>query len=255
MHYGPVEEECRSEYAHLRIRKKGTTVSLFSVPENGDPVVESRLDIERPHLLTHDYLRCMFFSYLIRPRQERVAIIGLGGGAMVHFLRRYDPDVRIDAIEIDPVMVRIAQTHFNVRGGEKINVVTADGLEFLSHTESRYDTIYLDAFLRVSENTDDAGVPRDMRTLRFYRQAQEKLKPGGLMVFNLNPHDSLQDDVETLREAFAWIRGFPLGKEQGMVVLASSLDYTATNLPAAAREIDRRFQAGFSFEELLQRWG
>jgi spermidine synthase len=60
---------------------------------------------------------------------------------MIHFLRHADPAVRIDAVEIDPLVVKLADEFFSVRTGENVNVIVADGLKFIAETEKQYDVI------------------------------------------------------------------------------------------------------------------
>lgn len=79
--------------------------------DSGQEAVETKVDLEKPHELLAPYSHCMFLSYVFRPKQENVLIVGLGGGAMVHFLRHYDPQVKIDVVEIDAVVVGIADQY------------------------------------------------------------------------------------------------------------------------------------------------
>ena len=80
------------------------------------------------------YCRTLFASYLLQPRQQRVLIVGLGGGAMVHFLKHYDPEVKVDALEIDPVVVEVADRYFDVRSEGNVNIITTDGVKYLEQT-------------------------------------------------------------------------------------------------------------------------
>ena len=96
--------------------------------------LESRIDLKRPDVLQFEYLKHLFTSYLFRDPQQDVLIIGLGGGGMIHFLRHADPGVRIDAVEIDPLVVQLADKYFGVRSGENVNIITADGLKFIAET-------------------------------------------------------------------------------------------------------------------------
>jgi spermidine synthase len=63
----------------------------------------------------------------------------------------------------------------------------------------------MDAFLKPSEETDGTGAPLALRTQQFYKQMQEKLKPGGLVAFNLNPHEELADDIRAIAGSFPQI--------------------------------------------------
>ncbi len=248
---GAVELDIRSEYSHIRLRRKGSVRTLVFVREGGVEAVESQVDLRRPFELLVPYTQTMFVSYLFQPQPERVLLVGLGGGAMVHFLRHYDPKVQIDVVEIDPTVVKIAQEYFGIRPGEGLNIVTADGYEYLGRTEMRYDVIYLDAFLKPSAETDETGLPLRLKTVRFYRMVQEKLRPGGVVVLNLNQHPTLREDIETLRRSFAQVYAFRVGTGN-MVLVGSpaSQRLDRAELRTRAAELDRRFQTGTLFRQM-----
>lgn len=252
---GRLEYEGRSAYSHVCVRLKDDVRSLLFVRDSGEEVLETKLNLRKPFVLQFEYLRHLFASYLFRDRQADVLIVGLGGGGMVHFLRRYDPQVRIDAVEIDPLVVSLAEKYFGVRSGENVNIVTGDGLKFIARGEKTYDVIYMDAFLKPSADTDTTGAPLELRTRQFYQQVQRRLKPGGLAMFNLNPHEGLEADVQGIREAFPQTYEFLLPPGQGMVV-AASMD--AKRLPAKelvrrGKELERRFEGAVRFADMPKR--
>jgi len=250
---GVLETEVKSEFSRIRVRRQGNIRTLLFVRDSGEEVVESMLNVKKPHDLLVPYQRYMFASYLFQPKQEHVLLVGLGGGGMVHFLKHYDPDVRVDAVEIDPAIVKIAEGYFGVRSGGNVNIVTADGLRYLEKTDQRYDVIYLDAFLKPAPDTDPTGMPLRLKTLRFYKDIQGKLKPEGLVVFNLNPHEGIDADIKTIRSAFPQVYVFRIGETNVVVVgsLAQQREQAAA-LKARAQQADHRFKAAFSFAEMLK---
>lgn len=252
---GELELDVQSEYSRILIRRHSTLRSMLFVRDNGEEVLESQIDLRRPHVLQFEYLRYMFASYLLRDQQQDVLIVGLGGGGMVHFLRRIDPNVRIEAVEIDPEVVRLADKYFNVRSEGNVKVATADGFKFIADAKKPYDVIYMDAFLKPSADTDGTGAPLALRTRQFYEQMQSKLKPGGSVVFNLNPHPQLADDVKAIAEAFPQTYVFPLSQFGGAVVVASTAAerVDAKALVRKGKELDRRFKTDLSFQEMARR--
>ena len=174
---------------------------------------------------------------------------------MIHFLQQYDPSVHIDAIEIDPVVVEIAEKYFGVGPQDNVNVVTADGFDYLRNTESIYDVIFMDAFLKPSAETDSTGVPLRLRTQRFYRDIQTKLRPGGMVMFNINPHSKISQDVQAIRDAFPQTYVFPLPRSNGLVVAGSTASRRVRNstLTRNAVRLDRRFKTNFSFQNMVRR--
>jgi len=252
---GVLEFEGRSPYSHVCIRRQGDVRSLMFVRDSGEEAMETRIDLRRPTVLQFEYLRHLFASYLFRDRQSDVLIVGLGGGGMVHFLRRYDPAVRIDAVEIDPLVVDLADKYFGVRSGENVRVVTDDALKFIAAGEKKYDVIYMDAFLKPSADTDSTGAPKELRTQRFYEQLQSRLKPGALVMFNLNPHEGLGADMDGIRAAFAQAYEFVLPHGEGVVVAASTAAQRVPReeLLRRGRELESRFQGSVRFAEMPKR--
>jgi spermidine synthase len=252
---GAVVHEERSEFSRIKIRQSKNERALWFVRDNGDEVIESIVDIAKPHNLLVTYTKFMFTSYLVRPKQEKVLIVGLGGGSMVHFLRKYDPDCKVDVVEIDPVIVKVADKYFGVKSGGNVNIITQDAFAFFKNTENRYDVIYMDAFLKPSDKTDSTGVPLRLKTIMFYKDLQKKLTPDGMVVFNINPHDDLSDDLKNIKEAFAQSYFFELPNYGGIVAIGSTAAkrVSVEAQLAEATAIDRRWNASYSFRDMVRR--
>ncbi len=247
--------ETRTPYSHIRIRDRERVRYLLFVRDSGQEVIETGIDLDAPHRLQVPYTRYMFASFLFRPKPKRVLIVGLGGGAMVRFLNHVFPDTHVDAVEIDPVVVRVAEEYFGTRPGPRTRIVTEDAFVFFERSEETYDVIYMDAFLKPGGDTDATGVPLHLKTLAFYRQIQDRLADRGLVVFNLNPHPGLQADLRTIREAFSQIYIFPVPDRHNTAVVATleKRRRGRGELEAAGARLDARVDAGFSFEEMARR--
>jgi spermidine synthase len=245
----------RYQRHQFRIRKKNKTYILSFIRDNGREAVESAVNMHRPYDLLVPYTRFMFLSYVFKPNPQKVAIIGLGGGAMVHFLKHYDAGVQVDVVELLPAIVKAADTHFGIRGEGNVNIVTADAFDYLRKTDANYDVIYMDAFLTPSRATDSTGAPLALRTVRFYKAIQEKLTREGLVVFNLNRHATVALDITNIREAFPQTYVFELPNAPGSVVVVGTMSQTRMlpeTIHAAAGELDRRLNASFSFQEIAR---
>jgi spermidine synthase len=252
---GQLEHAVDSDFSRIRIRRQGSVRSMLFERDTGEEVLESQIDVRRPHELRFEYLKYLFTTYLLKNPQQDVLIVGLGGGGMIHFLRQLDPKIRIDAVEIDPVVVELAEKYFGVRSEGGVTIATADGFKFIAETKKKYDAIYMDAFLKPSEATDGTGAPLALRTEQFYKQLQEKLKPGGVVAFNLNPHEQLEADVRAIAAAFPQTYVFPLSRYAGAVVVGSTEAERVGHVELATRGrgLDRQYKSSLWFEEMARR--
>jgi SAM-dependent methyltransferase len=116
------------------------------------------------------------------PRQPRnVAVVGLGAGTTAAYGR---PGDRFTFYEIDKAVVRIASNprYFTFLHDSKaaVGIVVGDGrLQLATAPDSSYDLIVLDAF------SSDA-VPVHLLTREAVQLYLRKLRPGGVIAFNLS---------------------------------------------------------------------
>jgi spermidine synthase len=172
---------------------------------------------------------------------------------MVQFLNHFFPVVRLDAVEIDPVIVRIARTHFGTRPGPRTRIFNEDAFDYLKRTTSRYDVIYMDAFLKPGETTDLTGVPRDLKTVAFLKSLHGKLRDNGLVVFNLNESMETPSDIQSIREAFPSVYLFRVSGSGNLIVIGSlaRAEVKAGELKRRGEALDRERDHGFSFRDLV----
>jgi spermidine synthase len=250
---GPIEHEEESAWSHIRVRRTGDVRSLTFVRDNGREAVQSRIDVAAPGALISPYAHAMFASYLYQPEPRRVLIVGLGGGAMVRFLTHHDPRVAIDAVEIDPAVVRLADEFFDVRTGGSVRIHTADGVAFVeSAPAGSYDVIFMDAFLRPSDDTDETGVPMALKTQAFFGRMRQALAPGGVVAFNVNEHDGMADDIADVAAAFDDVAIYRAPPANNRVVIASDGATTDDTLRGRIEALDARFDGALSFAGILQ---
>jgi spermidine synthase len=250
---GSLEHEETSAYSRIRVRRDGDVRALTFVRDNGQEAVQSRINLAAPHTLMSPYARGMFASYLYQPQPRRVLIVGLGGGAMVHFLTLHEPQAQIDAVEIDPAVVRLAGEYFGVRSGGNVRVHTADAVAFIETTVERYDLILMDAFLRPSGGTDATGVPAQMKTLAFLNRLKQTLAPGGVVAFNINEHATMADDIAAVRTAFGNAALYRCPPSDNKVLIATEgAPATDDEVRERVASLDARFGGALSFAETLR---
>jgi spermidine synthase len=113
------------------------------------------------------------------PADGRILFVGLGGGAMPMYARQVMPAAHIDVVEIDPVIVDVAQRWFGFVPDDRMIVHTGDGRAFIeSAAPGTYDLIVLDAF-------SDDEVPYSLTTRQFLDAVRTGLATNGVVVSNL----------------------------------------------------------------------
>lgn len=158
---------------------------------------QSAFDPARPGHEPLEYMRASLASLAyLRPR-ARVLMVGLGGGSFLRHARSLRPDLILEAVEINPVVVLAARRWLGLHGGLGVTVNVGDGRRFLAAPGAAYDLIFLDAY-------DDVDYPRALGTREFFAIVQRRLGPTGLVLANLSPnHDDRRAElVRTFRAVF-----------------------------------------------------
>ncbi len=200
------------------------------------------------------YSNVIFGSFLFKNPQKRVLVVGLGGGAMVRFLNHHFPETEVDAVEIDPVVVKLAAELFGTKPGPNTRIFTEDAILYLQRDHGKYDVIYMDAFLEPGEDTDARGIPKKLKTVEFLKGLHRQLNPGGLVAFNIAAHPELERDLESIAEAFPIVYQAVAPQTNNHVVIAlkDPVKRGPEELLMAGGALDRSHDTGFSFVELVE---
>jgi spermidine synthase len=141
---------------------------------------QSCISLKDPNYLVFDYTKMMLGALYLQPGPDKVLIIGLGGGTLPSTLSRILPKAKIDTVEIDPAVVRVAQKYFNFRTTPTVTVSEEDGRVFVKRAikkGNKYDLIMLDAF-------DHDYIPEHLLTQEFLREVKKVMTPGGVLAAN-----------------------------------------------------------------------
>lgn len=136
-----------------------------------------------------------------------ILLLGLGGGSVIKTLKDdFNYRGHITAVEIDPVIIDIAETEFEIRPTENLQIICADALEYVQQTRDQYDLIITDIFI-------DNKIPQELYELTFWKALSGLVAPSGAIL--LNTIERTAASLEPVK-AFMKKAGFGL-KEYGKV--------------------------------------
>lgn len=203
-----------------------------------------------PGHLELPYAPAAFTGLALCREPQRVLIVGLGGGTLPMFLRHYYPDATIDAVDIDPDVVRVAREYFGFKEDRRMRGIVADGRAFIEQTREPYDLIFLDAF-------GSDFVPPTLTTQEFLRAVRRAVRPDGVVVGNIWGRESnrLYDSmVRTYQETFDDLYILTVQGAGNMIVLAlpRRLNLSREDLAAQARRISTSKRFRFDLGERVE---
>ncbi len=238
----------RSLYADIYVVEQHRERSLRFGSPTGD--AQSLLNLDDPAQVPMSCLRFAAMGLAFAPSIKRLAVIGLGGGGFSMLLRRALPDAEIDAVEIDPVVVRVAREHFGLREDAQLRVHVGDGATFLQQSTVPYDLIFLDAY-----NAHD--IPEHLRTQAFFQMVRGKLTPTGVVIANVGlPRDDELRVLATLGEVFGELSCARAPDYPNLLTLGSPAPLTGSaEVAARARQLDLGRRLPFSLDEVVAHLG
>ncbi len=184
------------------------------------------------------YTQSMTAGLAYAPELKDAAIIGLGGGRTAWYHHKSVPGLDMTAVELDPAVAQIADQFFSVRDEDNFKVDVLDGRMWLAKSDRMFDIIMVDAYR-------GPFVPFHLLTHEFYALVAEHLKPGGVVVQNVEPSTMLFDSaVATIRSAFDHLVFF---EGQGNIVI---LAYNGPEKDEAELEriaAERQAEYGFRY--------
>lgn len=211
----------------------------------GSDTIQSAMRVARPNDLELAYTRSMMGFLLFNDEPRRVLLVGLGGGSLAKFIYHRLPRTCIEAIEINPEVVRVAREQFAVPADdERLRVWIGDGAAWMNEPGAAADAILVDGY-------DGESQVASLASLEFYRACRRRLAARGVLVVNLWGSDpDFHACLERVGEAFpAAVLCLPAAKPGNIIVFAlvesGSLPDAGT-LAARARALEARYGLEFS---------
>lgn len=205
-----------------------------------------------PDRLVLDYTKLMLAGLYVRPRPQRILIVGLGGGVLPRTLAKLLPEASIDTVEIDAAVVAVAKRWFlfSAGPGERVRAAVQDGRVYVKRAlraGTKYDLVFLDAY-------DHDYIPEHLLTREFLQEVRGVLAPGGAVVANTFSSSRLYDsESATYAAAFGPFLEFKASNR--IVVAANGALPTAAELRRNAAAWDAALRPfGTDSAEILRRW-
>ncbi len=144
---------------------------------------------KNPDVLKFDHYN---LPYLFGGNLENVLIVGAGAGNDAAGALRNGAQ-RVDAVEIDPLIIEIGRRLHPERpyDSERVTLINDDARSFFHQTRKRYDLIVfglLDSHT-LSSNLSNVRLDNFVYTLQSIREAKSLLKPSGVIVLIFDVRD------------------------------------------------------------------
>lgn len=183
------------EAAHVEIWDEGEHRSLWF----DDVILQTEINLNDPAVLPNPVNRAMLAHLMFDRPLQRVLLAGCGGGAIARWFHARAPEVAGDAVELSPVVARLAREYFDFpRPDTHWRLLVGDVRDHLAQRPPHYDFILVD--LEENQLTPD-WVTDD----RFLESCRSALTAHGVLTLNLLPRDqrAASEALLRIRRAFA----------------------------------------------------
>lgn len=220
--------EATSPYHHVRVVDSAGLRTLCF-----DDATETQMRVANPLQGHFEYTEYFHMGWLWNTNISRVLMIGLGGGSAQRSFEHYYPNVQIDTVEIDPVVVRVAQDYFQLRLSNRQKVHVSDGRMFLRRASTSYDQVILDAY---TQGRYGSSLPQHLATREFFELVKRRLTTNGIVAYNVIGTTSgyranlVGSMYRTMKSVFPQVYFFPARSSQNIVLLATMAQVRAEPL-------------------------
>jgi spermidine synthase len=187
----------------------------------------------------------------LHPDPRTALVIGLGTGSTAGWLAAVPGLSRVDVVELEPAVVRVAEdlsaVNHDALANSKVHLTIGDGRELLLTSARDYDVIFSEP-----SNPYRAGVA-SLFTREFYGTARRRLRPDGVLLQWLQGYEL---DAQVVRTVYATL-GSVFPAVETWEVNSGDLLLVASREPLR-HDLDRLRErvAGEPYREALRRaWG
>lgn len=166
--------EGESRYQGVWVTQIGSFVELST---GRISFISSSINLNKPGWFVWEYSELMMVGAAYVDEPKRILVLGMGGGTLSMYLRRYYKDAEIINVEIDELVPGAAAKYMGFKADPKNRVVVEDGRRYLMRHDDKWDLVFLDAYL-------GGYIPFHLMTREFLELVKSRLSPGGAVVGN-----------------------------------------------------------------------
>ena len=211
--------ETTSPYHHIRVVDEGDLRTMCF-----DDALETRISIQDPLKQHFEYTQYFHMPWLWNTNLANVLIIGLGGGSTQMSFEHYYPGLKIETVEIDPVVLNVAKEYFQFKESENQKVQIEDGRVFLRRNQARRDLLIVDAYV---QGRYGSSIPQHLATKEFFELARDRLSTNGVVAYNvIGTTGGWRADIvgaiyRTMKSVFPQVYLFPAKSSLNVVLIGT----------------------------------
>lgn len=177
-----------SEYHHILVEDiDGRRQVRF------DSDVQTIMSLADPNVGGFEYTEFFHLPVLLNPTITNALFLGLGGGTGPKTFFNAYKGMQLEAVEIDPEVVRVAREYFALPTDPRLKVSTMDARQYLLRSNTEYGAIMVDAY---ASGPYGATLPAHLASQEFLKIVHERLQNGGCMVYNVvGRYGTMNSDV------------------------------------------------------------
>lgn len=165
---------------------------------------------------------------VVKPDTRSALILGLGAGVIA--MRMQERGIEVDAVDIDPTVVEMAEAYFGLKMNRPVAI--EDARLFLAQEGRGYDVVVMDAF------TGDS-TPSHLLSREALVRVKQRLADDGVVAINVmgsarRDSELLPAVVRTLQTQFSQVAEFPLFDRGDVAAKGGNVVLLAANRPLQA---------------------
>jgi len=167
--------EDESPYQFVQVSETPTGQRILRLNEGW--ALHSVLPADRSPLTAGYWDAFATLPFITGDEGGRLAILGNAGGSIARAYRMLWPNVRVDGVEIDPVVSEAGARYLDMNG-PNLTVHEADARFWLAGDRGPFDVIVVDAYRQ-------PYIPFHLATAEFFTQVFDRLTPTGVVAINV----------------------------------------------------------------------
>lgn len=147
---------------------------------------------------------------------QSVLLLGMGGGCIISSLKnRYNCHAPVTAIELDPMLIDIAEKEFGVVESENLSILEADAFQYITNTKDSFDLVIIDIFI-------DLLVPEEFYNPEFWDAMTNVVNLNGFVLFNTGidlTEEQVNAFLDSLPDCFLYQVMFQVYESNTLIIL------------------------------------